>query len=147
VSGEALLLPIHGQTYALPLDDVEAVMQAEPPTPLPGLPPPILGMVQARGRVIVVADAGLLLAPGAEPPRRPPSAGEVFVVLARLGEGMAVSTMAPLGVVNGLAPRASGGEGSARAPARAWEPLADPLPLDAAMLMAALASIRAVARR
>lgn len=55
--------------YALPVEDVLEVAGMGRLTPLPGAPPPFIGVRNLRGEVLPVVDlADLLGAPGAGPP-------------------------------------------------------------------------------
>lgn len=56
--------------YALPVSQVRAVERWRQPTPVPGTPPAILGIVNQRGRLITVIDARLLLGLEVKPTTR-----------------------------------------------------------------------------
>jgi len=62
-----LLLAVGGETFGVDLRRVAEVLPAEPPTPLPGSPPAILGLRSRAGRLHAVLDLAALLglAPGA----------------------------------------------------------------------------------
>jgi chemotaxis protein histidine kinase CheA len=60
----ALLLPVGAERYAVELTAVREVLVAPAPTPLPGAPPTVLGVVNLRGEVVPVLDTAALL--GAE---------------------------------------------------------------------------------
>ena len=60
-----------GVRYAAPVGQVREVMPWTPPTPLPGAPDGVLGVIKARGAtlpVLTVPDRGLTTASSAEPP-------------------------------------------------------------------------------
>ncbi|MFH5925813.1 chemotaxis protein CheW [Roseomonas xinghualingensis] len=61
-----LLLTVGGETFGVDLHRVAEVLPAEPPTPLPGSPPVILGLRSRAGRLHAVLDLAALLglAPG-----------------------------------------------------------------------------------
>jgi purine-binding chemotaxis protein CheW len=61
----ALLLPLHSDWYAVPLELVEQVLEPGRLTALPGAPAAALGVLNVRGRVVPVLDLGRLL--GLEP--------------------------------------------------------------------------------
>lgn len=45
-----------GQTYAVPLAAVREVIRAEDPTPVPGAPNDVLGIINVRGSIVTVLD-------------------------------------------------------------------------------------------
>lgn len=45
-----------GQHYAVPLADVREIIRAEPPTPVPGAPADVLGIINLRGNIVTVLD-------------------------------------------------------------------------------------------
>ena len=57
-----LLLEAGGRLCALPAEEAEATAEHLRPTPLPGAPPTVLGVVALRGRVLTALDARALLA-------------------------------------------------------------------------------------
>ena len=61
------LLEAGGRLFALPEEAVEATAEHLRPTPLPGAPPAVLGVVCLRGRVRTALDARALLARPDEP--------------------------------------------------------------------------------
>ncbi|MBB5694617.1 chemotaxis protein CheW [Muricoccus pecuniae] len=56
-----LLVALGGETFGLPLDGVAEVLPAEPPCPLPGSPPAVLGLRARAGRVHTLLDLAALL--------------------------------------------------------------------------------------
>ncbi|MEA2424040.1 MAG: purine-binding chemotaxis protein CheW [Thermoleophilaceae bacterium] len=66
----ALLLPVHGEWYGLPLDAVREVVPDPELTRLPLAPPSLLGVFNLRGQVVPLVDTGALL--GLEPLRGGP---------------------------------------------------------------------------
>jgi chemotaxis signal transduction protein len=62
---------VGAETYALPVGDVQEVVPLGEPTPLPGAPRSLLGLVTVHGRVIAVFDlAAYLEAAGERSPKR-----------------------------------------------------------------------------
>lgn len=45
-----------GQRYAVPLADVREIIRPEPPTPVPGAPGEVLGIINLRGNIVTVLD-------------------------------------------------------------------------------------------
>lgn len=45
-----------GQHYAVPLADVREIMRPAPPTPVPGAPVDVLGIINLRGNIVTVLD-------------------------------------------------------------------------------------------
>ena len=66
----ALLLPVHGEWYGLPLDAVREVVPNPELTRLPLAPSSLLGVFNLRGEVVPLVDTGALL--GLEPLRGGP---------------------------------------------------------------------------
>lgn len=44
------------QNYAVPLADVHEIIRPEPPTPVPGAPADVLGIINLRGSIVTVLD-------------------------------------------------------------------------------------------
>lgn len=65
---EVLTFGAGGELYGLALTEVSEVAKVPPVTPVPGLPPALLGAVNLRGEVIAVADLQVLLGVGAVAP-------------------------------------------------------------------------------
>jgi purine-binding chemotaxis protein CheW len=65
VNGLLLIVVIAGERVALPADAVEAVVEIEALTPVPGAPPHVAGLSALRSRVVTVIDtrAALELSP------------------------------------------------------------------------------------
>ena len=63
--GQALVLAVGDDRYALPMAQVREVVEARVLTRLPEAPGTVLGLINVRGRVIPVLDLGLLLGLGA----------------------------------------------------------------------------------
>ncbi|HLI18289.1 MAG TPA: chemotaxis protein CheW [Rhodanobacteraceae bacterium] len=47
---------LSGQQYAVPLADVREILRAETPTPVPGAPDDVLGIINLRGSIVTVLD-------------------------------------------------------------------------------------------
>jgi chemotaxis signal transduction protein len=77
----ALLLPVHGEWYALPMDAVREIAPDPELTRLPLAPPALLGVFNLRGQVVPLVDTGSL--PGLEPLARHP-----YVAVAILGRAL-----------------------------------------------------------
>ncbi len=60
----ALLLPVGAERFALELTAVREVLVDPAPTPLPGAPPTVLGVVNLRGEVVPLLDTAALLGTG-----------------------------------------------------------------------------------
>ena len=54
--GAWLSFTLSGQVYAIPLALVREVIRYEPPTPVPGAPGDVLGIVNLRGSIISILD-------------------------------------------------------------------------------------------
>ena len=69
VAPPVLVLAVGAETFGIPLDRVAEVLPAEPPCPLPGSPPTVLGLRARAGRLHAVLDLAALLglAGGADP--------------------------------------------------------------------------------
>lgn len=50
-----------GRSYGLPATSVELVAAAQTPTPVPTVPPHVLGVVHLRGRILTVIDLAVVL--------------------------------------------------------------------------------------
>jgi len=72
-----LLIEAGGTTWALPLESARALAPVGPPVPLPHAPPGLLGLVNLRGEVLPLFDAGALV--GAD--RSGPAAHALVIVL------------------------------------------------------------------
>ncbi len=77
----ALLLPVHGEWYGLPLESVREVVTDPELTRLPLAPPSLLGVFNLRGQVVPLVDTGALL--GLAPLARRP-----YVAVAILGRAL-----------------------------------------------------------
>lgn len=64
---ELLAFSRGGARYAVAAADVDEVVTQTAPTPLPLVPPAILGVVGHRGRVVALVDVARLLDPGTSP--------------------------------------------------------------------------------
>lgn len=64
---EVLLLPLGAELYALALERVREVVVGVGVEPLPGAPPAVRGLANARGEVVGVLDTAVLLGIGGEP--------------------------------------------------------------------------------
>ncbi|MEA2496560.1 MAG: purine-binding chemotaxis protein CheW [Thermoleophilaceae bacterium] len=82
----ALLLPVHGEWYGLPLEDVREVVPDPELTRLPLAPPGLLGVFNLRGQVVPLVDTGALL--GVQPLARRPYVA--VAILERALVGLAV---------------------------------------------------------
>jgi purine-binding chemotaxis protein CheW len=58
---QALLVPVHGDWYAIELVRVREVVPAPALTPLPGAPPALAGVFNLRGDVVPLFDLATLL--------------------------------------------------------------------------------------
>lgn len=58
---ELLTFSCAGSTYAVAASDAVAVVPLGDPTPVPGTPPAIRGVVNHRGRILAVVDVGCLV--------------------------------------------------------------------------------------
>jgi purine-binding chemotaxis protein CheW len=58
---QALLVPVHGDWYAIELVRVREVVPAPALTPLPGAPPALVGVFNLRGDVLPLFDLATLL--------------------------------------------------------------------------------------
>lgn len=54
--GTWLGFELAGERYAVPLASVREVVRAEPPTPVPGAPSDVLGIISLRGSIVTVLD-------------------------------------------------------------------------------------------
>ena len=68
--GKHLVLRAGGDLLAIPIADVRSVVAYATPSPLPGSPPHVRGVVQLRGRIVPVVDlaaaiGGAVVEPGA----------------------------------------------------------------------------------
>lgn len=54
--GTWLGFELAGERYAVPLADVREVIRPDPPTPVPGAPAEVLGIVSLRGTIVTVLD-------------------------------------------------------------------------------------------
>lgn len=73
---DALLINVGGQTYALPLLQIQEIRGWSPVAPLPGTDPACLGVLNLRGHVLPVFDARPLVGK----PAAPPTPQDVIVV-------------------------------------------------------------------
>jgi purine-binding chemotaxis protein CheW len=60
---ELLVFSCAGEACAVAAPNVVEVVPLVDPTPVPGTPPAVLGVVNHRGRILAVVDVGRLLAP------------------------------------------------------------------------------------
>ncbi len=65
-----LTVRLASEYYALPGTSVREIMRWRTPTPVPGAPPVIPGLINQRGQILTVIDARLLLSLAAAPPGR-----------------------------------------------------------------------------
>ena len=61
----SVLMPVHADTYALPIEWVREVLAAPPVTPLTTAPPVVLGLLNLRGEIVPLLDTATLLGLGA----------------------------------------------------------------------------------
>ena len=61
-----VLLQLGAERYALPVEQVQEVVELERLTPVPGAPPATLGIHNLRGQILPVFDLGLILSVGGE---------------------------------------------------------------------------------
>ncbi len=69
-SAHLLIFTLAGERYAVPVDAVREVMRWRAPTPIPGTPAAILGVLHHRGAVVPVVDPRPLLSLSPPPPAR-----------------------------------------------------------------------------
>jgi len=55
-TGSWLTFELAGEDYAVPLDDVREIVRLDTPTPVPGAPPDVLGIISLRGSIVTVLD-------------------------------------------------------------------------------------------
>ena len=55
-TGSWLGFELAGQDYAVPLGDVQEIVRPETPTPVPGAPADVLGIISLRGSIVTVLD-------------------------------------------------------------------------------------------
>lgn len=55
-TGSWLGFELAGQRYAVPLACVQEVIRVDSPTPVPGAPPEVLGIINLRGTIVTVFD-------------------------------------------------------------------------------------------
>jgi chemotaxis signal transduction protein len=114
-----LLCHAGGQVFGLAAEAVLEVLPATAPAPLPGMAPPLLGLVAARGTVVPVFDlAAALGAADGTPPTAAPASGPGVPVhlLLRDGARLAVARVDAVGdlvVLSGGAARAAEAPGEA----------------------------------
>ena len=65
-----LVIEVAGERLALPADALREVARWRDPTPVPGAPPPIAGVISQRGAVLPVLDLRLARGRPATPPDR-----------------------------------------------------------------------------
>jgi len=97
----ALVSPIGAERYALPADQVKEVVAAPAVTPLPTAPAAVLGLVNLRGDVLPLFDAGRLV--GSRSP-----AGAEFVMVVETPAGPACLPASGLPRLAELGPPAAG---------------------------------------
>ena len=78
----ALLIPVGGDTYAVPLADVREVVVGPRLTHLPTAPPVVRGIFNLRGDIVPLLDTALLLG-------LHPVVEEPYAVLVETGHGVA----------------------------------------------------------
>ena len=114
---ELLTFSRGGSAYAIDGSDAVAVVPIADPTPVPGTPQAVLGVVNHRGRILAVVDVARLVA-ATEREGSPAALGIVvatggasFVLLAdtvpelvSLGAGEVAAAERPDGVVRGVTP-------------------------------------------
>ena len=61
MTGPVLLLPVHAERFAVPLDRVQEVLEPQDVTRLPDAPPSVLGIINVRGNVVGVLDTAVLV--------------------------------------------------------------------------------------
>jgi purine-binding chemotaxis protein CheW len=55
-TGSWLAFELAGQNYAVPLDDVREIIRCDTPTPVPGAPVDVPGIISLRGSIVTVLD-------------------------------------------------------------------------------------------
>lgn len=105
VAPPVLLLAVGAETFGIPLDRVAEVLPAEPPCPLPGSPPSVLGLRARAGRLHAVLDLAALLGlsgPGGNEPghdvllRPLPGAPPGRRLALRVGRALSAESPVPL---------------------------------------------------
>jgi chemotaxis signal transduction protein len=86
----ALLLPLGGETYAIPAGTACEVVADPRPTPVPTAPGALLGLLNVRGQIVPLFDAGSLV--GAVPST---AGGYAVVVETSRGRGALVASGLP----------------------------------------------------
>jgi purine-binding chemotaxis protein CheW len=61
---QALIIPVDADWYALDLRAVREVLARPDPTPLPGAPPAVRGLINLRGMIVPLLDLSVLLGLG-----------------------------------------------------------------------------------
>jgi purine-binding chemotaxis protein CheW len=82
VNRPVLLLPVHRDRYAVPLEMVQEVLEPQAVTRLPDAPPSVLGIINVRGVVVGVLDTAVLLG-------LPPLGTARSVAVVRVARGLA----------------------------------------------------------
>jgi purine-binding chemotaxis protein CheW len=90
----ACIFAMGGRTFAVDVRETREVMTLDAIGAVPGAPAPLLGVVNLRGSVLAIADAGPLLALAPTPPR----SGSPAIVLAAGGLQAAVPIDSVLGL-------------------------------------------------
>jgi purine-binding chemotaxis protein CheW len=72
---------LHGEMFALRVEDVQEVMMGQPLTPVPLAPPHIVGLLNLRGQIMPTVDLRRRL----QFPPRDPAAGSAMIVLKTQG--------------------------------------------------------------
>src|SRR5579859_501407 len=78
---------IAGESYGVPLSAVSAVAMIRNLTPLPGVDPALVGLMNVRGRYLTAVDLGILLGAGAGDPQRRISDATKLIAVSHHPEG------------------------------------------------------------
>lgn len=69
-SGQFILFQLSGEWFVLPIDLLRGIERWRTPTPVPGTPASIVGIINQRGALMTVLDTRMLLGLKTEPPTR-----------------------------------------------------------------------------
>jgi purine-binding chemotaxis protein CheW len=67
---ELLVFELDGAPYALPIERVREIVRLRPITPVPRVPPPVLGVISLRGEIVQVLDLRQALGAACAAPTR-----------------------------------------------------------------------------
>ena len=67
---QCIVFQLGAEWFAVPIAQMRGIERWRPPTPVPGTPPAILGIINQRGMLVTVLDIRMLLGQKPEPPTR-----------------------------------------------------------------------------